>query len=106
MNFTGTWDVVSSPDFDEDYLHMEAKPYVKFRQTGDYIEGEYHLGLQTGYVDGRAESDNRVVFGFEGMDEMDEVDGDGTAVLDSEHLVFKLRYDDGDEYTFECEQRL
>lgn len=106
MNFTGTWDVVSSPDFDEDYLHLETKPYVKLRQTGDYVEGEYHLGLQTGYVEGRVENDNSVVFGFEGMDEMDEVDGDGTAILDSEYLIFKLRYDGGDEYTFECEQRL
>ena len=34
MSFTGTWDVVSSPDFD-DYLHMEVAPYVKLRQEGD-----------------------------------------------------------------------
>jgi len=29
MNFTGIWDVVSSPDFDDDYLRMEVSPYVK-----------------------------------------------------------------------------
>ncbi len=29
MNFTGVWDVVSSPDFDNDYLRMEVEPYVK-----------------------------------------------------------------------------
>ncbi len=29
MNFTGIWDVVSSPDFDDDYLRMEVDPYGK-----------------------------------------------------------------------------
>jgi len=32
MNFTGTWDVVSSPDFDDDYLRMEVTPHVRLRQ--------------------------------------------------------------------------
>ena len=31
MNFTGTWDVVSSPDFDDDYLRMEVAPHVRLR---------------------------------------------------------------------------
>jgi hypothetical protein len=31
MNFTGTWDVVSSPDFDDDYLRMEVAPHVRRR---------------------------------------------------------------------------
>ena len=103
MNFTGTWDVVSSPDFDDDYLHMEVAPYVKLRQEGDRVEGEYHLGLQTGGVDGRLEGDDRIVFSFEGMDEMDPVNGAGTAMLKDDRLIFKLMYHYGDEYTFECE---
>ena len=104
MNFTGTWDVVSSPDFDDDYLHMEVSPYVRLRQEGDRIEGEYHLGLQTGDVDGRLKGDDRVVFSFEGMDEMDPVNGAGTATLKGDRLIFKLMYHYGDEYTFECER--
>jgi len=103
MNFTDTWDVVSSPDFDDDYLHMEVAPYVRLRQEGDRVEGEYHLGLQTGGVDGRLESDDRIVFSFEGMDEMDPVNGAGTAMLKDDRLIFKLMYHYGDEYTFECE---
>ena len=46
MNFTGIWDVVSSPDFDDDYLRMEVDPYVKLYRVSDRVEGEYHLGLQ------------------------------------------------------------
>jgi hypothetical protein len=105
MNFTGTWDVVSSPDFDDDYLRMEVAPYVRLRQGGDRVEGEYHLGLQMGNLDGRLEGDDHIVFSFEGMDEMDAVNGAGTATLKDDGLIFKLMYHLGDDFTFECERR-
>jgi hypothetical protein len=49
--------------------------------------------------------DNRAVFRFEGMDEMDPVDGTATAKLGGDRLIFVLSYGPGDEYTFECERR-
>lgn len=58
MNFTGIWNVVSSPDFDDDYLHMEVAPYVKLYRVGSRLEGEYHLGLQSGDLDGLPEGDD------------------------------------------------
>lgn len=103
--FTGIWYVVSSPDFDDDYLHLETNPYVKLRQSGNRVEGEYHIGLQTGNIDGRLEDKNRVTFSFEGMDEMEEVSGAGTATLDGDHLTFTLMYHFGDDFIFECERR-
>ena len=105
MDLTGTWDVVSSPDFDDDYLHTEVEPYVKLYRVGNRIEGEYHLGLQYGDLDGQMKGDNRAVFRFEGMDEMDPVDGTATATLEGDRLIFVLSYGTGDEYTFECERR-
>lgn len=105
MSFTGIWDVVSSPDFDDDYLRMEVDPYVRLHQEGSRITGEYHLGLQTGDVDGRLEGDDRIMFSFEGMDELDPVHGAGTVTLQGKRLIFKLMYYDGDEFTFECERR-
>jgi hypothetical protein len=105
MDLTGTWDVVSSPDFDDDYLHLEVEPYVKLYRVGNRIEGEYHLGLQYGDLDGQMKGDNRAVFRFEGMDEMDPVDGTATAKLGGDRLIFVLSYGPGDEYTFECERR-
>ena len=48
MNFTGTWTIVESPDFDDEYLRMEAAPYVTLRQSGDRVRGEYHIGLRSG----------------------------------------------------------
>jgi len=105
MSFTGIWNVVSSPDFDDDYLRMEVDPYVKLYQVGSRLEGEYHLGLQSGDLDGLPEGDNRAVFRFEGMDEMDPVDGTVTATLEGDRLIFVLSYRPGDEYTFECARR-
>jgi len=105
MDLTGTWDVVSSPDFDDDYLHMEVEPYVKLYRVGNRIEGEYHLGLQYGDLDGQMKGDDRAMFRFEGMDEMDPVDGTATATLEGGRLIFVMSYGPGDEYTFECERQ-
>ena len=69
------------------------------------LKGEYHLGLQSGDLDGLPEGDDRAVFRLEGMDEMDPVDGTATATLEGDRLIFVLVYGPGDEYTFECERR-
>ncbi len=104
MDFTGTWDVVSSPDFDYDYLSMDVAPYVTLQQKGDRVEGRYQVGLQTGYLDGRIHG-NFFTFSFEGNDEMDEMHGDGEGTLNGDHLTFELRYFMGDKYTFDCERQ-
>ena len=87
--FTGTWRVVSSPDFDDDYLKMECEPHVRLRQEGRRLGGEYHIGLQTGQIDGRPDGD-RLVFSFAGMDEMDDVSESGVATVTGNRLTFAL----------------
>jgi hypothetical protein len=62
-------------------------------------------GVST-FQNGRPEGEGRAVFRFEGMDEMDPVDGTATATLVGDRLIFVLSYGPGDEYTFECERRL
>jgi hypothetical protein len=104
-SFTGTWQVVSSPDFDEGYLRMEVAPYVILKQSGDRVEGKYQVGLQTGTLDGWLERQNLMLFSFEGMDELEEMHGAGRATLSGDKLTFELRYYLGDEYVFECERR-
>ena len=105
MSFTGTWQVMSSPDFDHDYLCMETTPYITLQQAGDRIDGEYHVGLQTGSIDGRLQSGNQMVFSFDGMDEMDPVNGAGIATIEGDRLTFTLMYHLGDDFTFECQRR-
>lgn len=61
-NVTGTWHIVSSPDFDDGYLRMEVEPYVELAQSNNRVSGNYHVGLQQGEIDGRLESEGRVGF--------------------------------------------
>jgi hypothetical protein len=105
MSFTSTWNVVSSPDFDDDYLCMEVEPYVQLKQSGNRVDGEYHVGLQRGIIEGRLQDENCMVFSFEGMDELDPVNGAGTATVDGDRLTFTLMYHMGDDFTFECERQ-
>ena len=57
MDFTGTWDVVSSPDFDEEYLRLGGAPFVTFRQNSDFVKGEYEIGVMCETINGGAHSD-------------------------------------------------
>jgi len=105
MSFTGTWDVVSSPDFDDEYLSLETEPTLTLHQSGNRVDGEFQVGLQRGDIDGRLEEEDFLLFSFEGEDEMEPVSGAGKAVLKGDRLTFTLMYHGGDEYTFECERR-
>ena len=105
MDFSGTYYVVSSPHFDDEYLHLTGTPYVTLRQHEDgRIEGEYEIGVQSGTLNGYAHS-NFIDFSFGGSDEMEEAFGEGEATLDGDRLAFELWNYHGDEYTFECERR-
>lgn len=104
MNATGTWRIVSSPDFDDDYLRMEVEPYVELTQRGNRVSGRYHVGLQQGEIDGRFEGEGQVGFSFEGMDELNEVHGRGTLKIDGAGARFVLAYHQGDTFTFICER--
>jgi hypothetical protein len=105
MNVIGTWAIQSSPDFDESYLHLERPAYVTLRREGARIAGEYHVGVQAGSIDGREQPDGSVLFSFEGMDEMDELNGAGTITADNNRLTLTLRYHQGDDYMFEATRR-
>lgn len=95
---------MSSPHFDEEYLHLTGTPYVTLRQNGDFVKGEYNIGVMTGTINGGAHEDF-IDFDFEGNDEMEEVFGEGEATLDGERLILELWQYHGDEYTFICERR-
>ncbi len=72
MGFSGTYHVVSSPHFDDEYLHLTETPYVTLRQNENgRIEGEYRIGVQYGALIGHAYTDF-IDFTFGGNDEMEE----------------------------------
>ena len=54
MDFYGAWRVVSSPNFEDEYLRLGGTPYVMLRQDGDFVKGEYEIGVMCGVtIDGR-----------------------------------------------------
>jgi hypothetical protein len=58
MDFSGTYHVVSSPHFDDEYLHLTGAPRVILRQDENgRIEGEYSIGVQCGTLTGHAYGD-------------------------------------------------
>ena len=104
MDFTGTWDIVSSLDFDDEYLRLDRAPYVSLCQKGKFVKGEYEIGVMCGTINGGAHSDF-IDFDFGGNDEMEEAFGEGQATLEGERLIFELWQYHGDEWTFICERR-
>ena len=102
MDFSGIWRVVSSPDFDEEYLRIGGAPYVELRQKGEFVKGDYEIGVMCGTINGSAHSDF-VDFHFQENDERKDAFGEGEATL-GDRPVFELWHYNGDEYTFECER--
>lgn len=98
---SGTWNVLSSPDLDDDYLSMETTPYLRLEQSGLEISGEFQVGLIRGSISGRSEG-RLVLFSFEGTDELDPVHGAGIIVLHEETMLLRLMFHEGDAFTFVC----
>ena len=104
MDFGGRWDVVSSPDFDDEYLHLTGEPYLTLRQSGKVVKGEYSIGFMSGTINGGAHSDF-FEFDFGGADDNEGAFSEGEATLEEERLVFALWHHHGDEYTFIRQRR-
>ena len=99
--FTGTWEITSSPDFDADYLRQSGPPYVRLRQQGGRVEGEYEFGPQHGHLDGRPDGEERIIFSFEGMEGEGLVNGAGIAILQQDRLLLTLMYHFGPDHILE-----
>lgn len=101
VDLTGTWKVVSSLDLDDDYLYLETTPYVTLEQKGRRLKGEFQIGLISGSIDGQWE-ENSALFSFEGMEELDPVNGAGMIHMQDDRMILVLMLHMGDEFTFEC----
>lgn len=99
---SGQWDIVSSPDLDEETLSCDGPPYVRLRLMEQRLEGEFSLGPCRGQLDGRLDCDGRCILSFEGMDGEDIVSGAATARLEEDTLHLHLFYHFGPTRTFAC----
>jgi hypothetical protein len=103
--FEGEWLVVSSPDFNQEYLKTATTPYVCIKADGYAFSGTFEIGLISGDFAGRLDGE-RVLFSFEAMDELELVHGAGIISLQDDLLIFKLLYYAGDEWTFICKRSI
>lgn len=99
--FTGSWQIVASPDFDPEYLTCEGPPGIRLRQQGDRVEGSYSFGPQHGQLDGRTDGPERLICSFEGMDGEELVNGAAIALLQEDRLLLRLMYHFGPDRTLE-----
>jgi hypothetical protein len=103
MDYSGVWDLVSANDLIE--RQQEESSFVKLKQFGKTVDGEYCFGEQAGSIDGRIQDNGRIIFSFTGLDDLDEVSGAGTAVLHEDGLVLTLMYHYGDDFIFQCRRQ-
>ena len=108
-DFAGKWKVVETMDLVDDYLDLMPDPHLFIDvKSKNEVTGNYQFGAQDGCISGHFEEDKenpRLIFSFEGSDEMDQVNGLGTAFLESpDTLLLKMHYHMGDTYSFRCKR--
>ncbi|MGA9098188.1 MAG: hypothetical protein WB392_04575 [Methanotrichaceae archaeon] len=108
--FAGKWRVVEALDLVDDYLSISPDPHilleVKSKSKKDVL-GSYQFGVQDGVIDGHFEKDQmgnmRLVFTFDGCDEMDRDSGYGTASFEAPGvLLLVIHHHMGDTLNYRC----
>ena len=98
--FEGVWRIVSMSAFDDECLHEEVPAFIEFNKRGN---GEFQFGYVHGFMDCRLTDRNgepTVEWTWDGNDEMDQVQGRGSAVLKGAQLHGMIFLHKGDESEF------
>ena len=97
----GKWRITEADLWDSEYLDLVEPAYIAFQDNG---YGEFAFGCVTGT--GECEYSSRIIFfTWDGMDEMDEVSGDGSAEInDDGTLEIEIRFRYGDEAVLKAQK--
>ena len=90
----GTWRIVEADLWDRDYLDLVEPASITFRKDGrgEFAFGAVHGDMELEY------SASMIFFTWAGFDEMDEVNGSGSAELnDDGNLEIELSFHLGDD---------
>jgi len=80
---------------------LGGAPYVTLRQNGEFVKGEYEIGITCWNINGGANSDF-VDFHIQGTTRWKKP---SEKAEDGDRMTFELWQYLGDEWTFECERR-
>ena len=90
----GKWRITAADLWDRDYLDLMEPAHITFERNG---HGEIAFGCVNAGLD--CEYSKRIIFfTWQGFDEMDEVNGDGSAEIgDDDALKIEIQFHRGDE---------
>jgi hypothetical protein len=95
----GRWRIVDADLWDRDYLDLVEPAYISFGEDG---RGEFAFGAVNGGME-LEYSQRIIVFTWDGFDEMDEVNGTGSAELDDDGtLEIEIPFHLGDDATLKA----
>jgi hypothetical protein len=100
QQFIGKWSIVEMEAWDQEYVNMEVPGHFTFKKGGS---GHFQFGLVQGEMDCRLENRGgkaRIVFSWEGQDELDPASGRGWAVIEDEELHGRIFFHQGDDSAF------
>ena len=88
-DFVGYWRITDLSELDKSYFdESDESPFISIRASAhEQVYGDYHFGLSDGHLDGLVREFGRegvFLFGYEGSDEMDPVNGAGWAQVQSQ----------------------
>jgi len=97
----GKWRIVRTDLWEADYLDMVEPAFIEFEHDG---LGEFRFGCVIGGLDCHYMS-AAAHFTWQGSDEMDQVRGDGIALLEDDGtLSGEISFHLGDEATFKAKK--
>jgi hypothetical protein len=96
--YAGTWHITKMGLWNDDYLHMEVRAYIRIEKSG---RGEFQFGLVYGALDGEAVqygAGERFDFTWGGNDECEPASGKGWLELRGRtRLEGKIKFHRGDK---------
>jgi hypothetical protein len=97
----GKWRIIQTDLWEADYLDMLEPAFIEFKRDG---LGEFRFGCVIGGLDCHYMA-HAAHFTWQGSDEMDEVCGDGVALLEDDgNLTGEISFHLGDETTFKAKK--
>ena len=97
----GKWRIVQTDLWEADYLDMLEPAFIEFKRGG---LGEFRFGCVIAGIDCHYMS-TAVHFTWQGSDEMDEVCGNGIALLEDDVTISgEISFHLGDEATFKAKK--
>jgi uncharacterized protein YndB with AHSA1/START domain len=104
--FLGTWRIAEMEHWDLDFIDAEEEGTIEFGEggQGDFQFGYVHESMD--YEIEKVDGKHRIVFSWDGQDELDPVSGRDWAVIESDESLYgKLAFHMGEKSWFKAKRK-